>query len=207
MNGKCAPGAWAAACAMSVAVLLTGCSSEKQVRPSGPPPDPGAPSAIPTSSGGSPSPSRSPRIPGGLPDLRRIDQKDATAVSRAALTVMYTVDSTVDAGLRNARLRATHYLTTTYAAAIKAEPVQYVPEDWRRHRAYLAVRLRPTVREKGAPTDGPTASYREWEMTTVPTGRDRWRGAPRTSVVYMALVRSSKNAPWRVSDVNVVDDG
>lgn len=207
MNGKLAPGAWAAACAMSMAVLLVGCSSEKQAQPSGQSSNPGAPTAIPMPSGGSPSPSRSPRIPGGLPDPRRIDQKDATAVSRAALIVMYTVDSTVDAGLRNARLRATHYLTAAYAAGIKAEPVQYVPEEWRKHRAYLAVRLRPVVREKGAPSDAPTVSYREWEMTTVPTGRDHWHGTPRTSVVYMALARSSKGMPWRISNVTVVDDG
>jgi hypothetical protein len=194
-------------CAMSATALLAGCSSDKQAQPPVRPSDPGAPSIIPVPSGGSPSPSRSPRIPGGLPDPRRIDQKDATAVSRAALTVMYTVDSTVDAGLRNARLRAARYLTVAYAAEIKAEPVQYVPEEWRQHRAYFVVRLRPVVREKGAPSDRPTAAFREWGMTTVPTGRDRWRGTRRTSVVYMALVRSSKNAPWRVSDVNVVDGG
>jgi hypothetical protein len=104
-------------------------------------------------------------------------------------------------------LLTTRYLTPAYTAEIKAEPVQYVPDEWRRHRAYLAVRLQPLVREAGAPSDGPKAAYRQWEMTTVPTGRDRWRGTPSKSVVYMALVRSSEGAPWRISDVTVEDDG
>lgn len=149
------------------------------------------------------SPSRSPRIPGGLPDPRRINQKDATAVSRAALTVMYTVDSTVDEGLRNAKLRAARYLTPAFKTEIDAEPMQHIPIEWRQHRVYLAVRLRPLRREAGAPTDGPTGAYRQWEMTTVPTGRDRWRGTPRKAVVYMSLVRSSGHDPWRISDVIV----
>jgi hypothetical protein len=109
--------------------------------------------------------------------------------------------------LRDARLRAVGYLTSAYATVVEAEPEQYVPEEWRRHRAYLAVRLRPLVRETGAPSDRRTAAYRQWEMTTVPTGRDRWRGSSSTSVVYMALVRPSGQAPWRVSEVTVADGG
>lgn len=122
-------------------------------------------------------------------------------MSRAALTIMYTVDSTVDAGLREAKLRAARYLTPGYTAKVRAEPRQYVPEEWRRHRAYLAVRLKALPREAGAPSDGATAAYRQWEMTTTPTGRDGWRGTPRRSVVYMALARPSEHEPWRVSDV------
>jgi hypothetical protein len=142
-----------------------------------------------------------------LPDLHRTNQKDATAVSRVALTIMYTVDSTIDDGLRSARLRAAQYLTPTYTAEIKAEPAQYVPDEWRQHRAYLTVDLQPLRREAGAPSDGPTAAYREWEMAMVPTGRDRWRGTPRKSVIYVALRRSSERDPWLVSDVTVSDDG
>lgn len=124
-------------------------------------------------------------------------------MSRAALTVMYTVDSTVDEGLRNAQLRAARYFIPAYTAEVKAEPVQYVPEEWRQHRAYLKVRLHPLKPETGAPSDGPKAAYREWDLTTIPTGRDRWRDAPSESVVYMALSRSSKRDPWRISAVTV----
>jgi hypothetical protein len=207
MTGMLVAGIRSTFCVVSAAALMAGCSSWERAQPGGRPSNPGAESVIPTLSGGSPSPSRGPQIPNDLPDPRRIDQKDATAVSRAALTVMYTVDSTVDAGLRNARLRAARYLTPACTAGIKAEPVQYVPEEWQLHRAYLAVRLQPLVREAGAPSDGPKAAYRQWEMTTVPTGRDRWRGTPSKSVVYMALVRSSERVPWRISDVTVENDG
>jgi hypothetical protein len=164
-------------------------------------------SVIPTVSEASPSPSRSPRIPGGLPDPDQIDRKNATAVSRAALTVMYSVDSAVDAGLRDAKLRAATYLTSAYAAEIKQEPVQYVPDEWRRHRAYLAVRLRQLRREAGAPSDGPTTAYRQWQLTTVPKGRDGWHGHRSEYVVFMSLVRSSKRDPWRISGATVADGG
>jgi hypothetical protein len=207
VTGTSAAGIRSVLCVVSAAALLVGCSGERRARQDHVPSDPGAPTVVPTAGGGSPSPARSPHVPGGLPDRHRIDQKDATAVSRAALTVMYTVDSTVDTGLRDARLRAAGYLTSGYTTVVEGEPEQYVPEEWRRHRAYLAVRLRPLVRETGAPPDRRTAAYRQWEMTTVPTGRDRWRGSSSASVVFMSLARSSERAPWRVSDVTVVDDG
>jgi hypothetical protein len=154
----------------------------------------------------SPSPSSS-RLPDDLPVPGRIDQRDATALSKGALTLMHTVDSTVDAGMRDAKLRAAAYLTPDYTTKLKAEPPQYLPGEWRRHRAYLAVRLKPLPREAGAPPDGPTAAYRQWEMTTTPTGRDEWRGASSRSVIYTALARSSTTEPWRVSDAVITGEG
>jgi hypothetical protein len=206
VTGAPAAGVRSALCVVSAVALVAGCSGGERAQPDGPPSNPGAESIIPTISVATPSPSRSPRIPGGLPDPRRVDQKDATAVSKAALTVMYTVDSTVDVGLRDAKLRAERYLTPGYTGKIKAEPRQYVPEEWRQHRAYLAVRLKPLVREEGAPSDGPTAAYRQWEMSATPTGRDGWHDTRSKSVVYMVLGRSSERAPWRISDVLLRDE-
>lgn len=120
---------------------------------------------------------------------------------------MYTVDSTVDVGLRDAKLRAERYFTADYAAEVKAGVRQYVPAEWRRHRAYLAVRLEPLAKEAGAPPDEPTAAYRQWEMIATPMGRDKWRGDPTRSVVYVELTRSSPRAPWRISSVSVSDEG
>jgi hypothetical protein len=116
---------------------------------------------------------------------------------------MYTVDSLVDKGLRDARLRAAPYLTPGCLKRIKDEPVQYIPEEWRRHRAYLTVRIRPLDLENGAPSDGPTIAYRQWELKTTPTGRDGWHDAPVKSVIYMKLARSAAGDPWRASDVLV----
>ncbi|GAA2427044.1 hypothetical protein GCM10010191_44730 [Actinomadura vinacea] len=207
MTGLLAAGARSAFCAVSAAVLAAGCSGGEGAQSGGRSSAPGEATVIPTVSGGTPFPSRSPRIPGGLPDPGRVDQKDATALSRAALTVMYSVDSTVDAGLLNAKLRAVGYLAPAYAAEVRAEPVQYVPEEWRRHRAYLAVRLRPIERDAGAPKDGPTAAYRQWRLITTPTGRDGWRGRPSEFVVFMSLTRSSKRDPWRISDTTSTNGG
>jgi hypothetical protein len=128
MTGVLAAGVRSAFCIVSAAALVAGCSGGERARPVGRPSNPGMESTIPTIGVGTPSLSRSPRapgsprIPGGLPDPRRIDQKNATAVSKAALIVMYTVDSTVDAGLRDAKRRAARYLTPDYTAKIKAEP-------------------------------------------------------------------------------------
>lgn len=187
-----------------VAAFAAGCGGGgERAEPETAPPTPGAASSIPVPSAAPPSPPANPRLPAGLPDPRRIDQKNATAVSRAALTVMYTVDSTVDAGLRDAKLRAARYLTRDYRAEVAAEPRQYIPAEWRRHRAYLAVRLEPLPREAGAPSDTATTAYRQWQMTTIPTGRDDWRGTARPSVAFMTLARSSERDPWRIRDVLV----
>lgn len=209
MTGGLAAGVRSACCVVSAAVLVAGCSRGEQapLRPEAPSATPGAASIIPMPSAESstPSPSSS-RLPDDVPTPGRIDQQDATAVSKGALTVMYTVDSTVDTGLRDAKLRAKRYLAPEYIANVEAEPRQYVPDEWRQHRAYLTVRLKPLALEAGAPSDGPTAAYRQWEMTTTPTGRDDWRGAPRKSVVYMALVKSSERESWRISDVVVSNE-
>jgi hypothetical protein len=120
---------------------------------------------------------------------------------------MYSVDSTADAGLRDAKLRAAPYLTPDYTDRINAEPTQYVPNIWRQHRAYLAVRLKPLAREAGAPSDKATTAYRQWRMITIPTGRDGWRGTPGRSVIYVALTRASERSPWRISDALVTGEG
>ncbi|QKW33529.1 hypothetical protein HUT06_05360 [Actinomadura sp. NAK00032] len=144
--------------------------------------------------------------PGDLPTPDRADGRNATALAKAALTVMYRVDSTSDTGLRDAKLRAARYLTADYKAEVATEPVQYIPEEWRRHRAYIAVHLKPIQPEEGAPSDGATTAYRQWQLRTTPTGRDGWRGDPHNFVVYMELTRSSRHAPWRVSNVSAVND-
>ncbi|MFD0856809.1 hypothetical protein ACFQ07_31545, partial [Actinomadura adrarensis] len=74
---------------------------------------------------------------------------------------MYTVDSTIDVALQDSKLRAADYFTPEYAAQLRTEHREYVPELWRRHRAYLAVRLRPLAREAGAPKDAPTVAHRQ----------------------------------------------
>ena len=205
MNGALATRLRCGLCVVSVIALVTGCGGggKPDARPSTSA-TPGAVTTVPTSAGDSPSPSDS-RPPDDLPIPERIDEQDATALAKGALTVMYTVDSTVDAGLRDAKLRAERFLTPDYAAKIKAEPRQYVPGEWQEHRAYLAVHLKAIRRDMGAPSDEPTVAYRQWELTTTPTGRDAWRGEHKKSVIYMALTRSSNGAPWRVSEVLIND--
>lgn len=209
MTGGLADAVRSACCVVSAAALVAGCGGAERARTSESPATPGVASGVPTIEFKTPSPvpTRSSRALDGLPDPHHIDQKDATAVSKAALTIMHTVDSTVDEGLRDARLRAARYLTDDYAATIEAEPVQFVPAEWRRHRVHLAVRLRLLERERGAPPDGPTDAYRQWQVTTTPKGRDGWRGEPHTMLAYVALTRSSARGSWRIADSRIVATG
>ncbi|MEO3828178.1 hypothetical protein [Actinomadura sp. B10D3] len=205
MTPRTAKALRSAGCVVAAAALATGCSGGgggPDARPTGRTTETttSLPSAVPPTTAPSPPPD-------DLPTPVRIDDGNATALSQGALTIMYTVDSTVDAGLRDAKLRAAGYFTDEYTAVVQAEVRQYVPTEWHKHRAYLAVRLRPLYKEQGAPTDGPTAAFRQWEMVTRPTGRDGWRGAPSRSVVYMELTRPSPRAPWRISSVSVSADG
>ncbi|MBE1532865.1 hypothetical protein [Actinomadura algeriensis] len=209
MKGTRVTGVRRALWLVPVAVLAAGCGGTR-VQSDDRPPRPGMPITIPPSGAHAPSPGTSTSaapLPSDLPAPPRVDRKDATAVAKAALTIMYTVDSTVDTGLRDAKLRAVRFLTPGYTAEVNAAPRQYVPAEWHRHRAYLAVRLQSLGREAGAPSDGLATAYRQWKMTTTPTGRDRWRGSPTEQMVYMVLTKSSESEGWRVSDVVVDGDG
>lgn len=136
---------------------------------------------------------------GGLPDLTGLDRADATQVSKAAVTVMWTVDAAVDRGQRDAYLRARSLLDPGYAAAIADGPAGELPTLWRRHRAYARVTVVRAPVEGDVEPDTPTAARRRWAVTVVPTGRDGWLGAPVRTSVFVTLTRSSVSAPWRVS--------
>ncbi|MEU8302852.1 hypothetical protein AB0C84_04760 [Actinomadura sp. NPDC048955] len=158
--------------------------------------------AAPSAAISSPAPaSASPSPPGGLPDLTRLDQHDATAVSKAALTLMWIVDSTTDHSQRDAYQRAAPLLDEAYKASVAAQPGGLVPGQWTEHRAYAKVRLTPQRPQGDVPTDTPTLAHRGWAITVIPTGRDKWKGAPVHATAFVTLKRKDPGAPWRVSAV------
>ncbi|MGW0659361.1 hypothetical protein [Streptodolium elevatio] len=140
-----------------------------------------------------------------LPSTAKVAQSDASAVSSAALTVMFTYDTTTDTTSQDAVLRAQPWLTEEYAAT-QREHVSVSPPGadwttWTEHRAYTA-----PVLERGrdqAPTDTATTAYRQWLVRYTPTGRDGWKGTEVTVVVFALLTRQSAADPWRVSDMLV----
>lgn len=160
--------------------------------PSASAPAPSAPAAI------APAPTATPH--GGLPDPKEVDRGDATAVSRAAVQVMWTVDAAVDRDQLDAYLRAGPYLSAKYAKALNAEPVGAVPSLWRDHRAYARVRLTPQAIEDGVGADTATTAHREWAVTVTPTGRDGWKGAPVHATAFVTLTRGD-DGDWQISEV------
>ncbi|GAA4140855.1 hypothetical protein [Actinomadura keratinilytica] len=187
------------ALAAALAVAATACGGQEPRRPvtaattAAPSPTPTA--CRPTASAKTPE--------GGLPDPKDVDQRDATAVARAAVTVMWTVDSAIDRGQRDAYLRACPYLTPDYAARVAAEQaVGPLPQQWRDHRAYAEVRLELRQPEGDLDPDTPTMAYRQWQVTVTPTGRDEWKGRTVRAIAFVTLTRASPRDPWRVARVS-----
>ncbi|MBO2443069.1 hypothetical protein [Actinomadura nitritigenes] len=165
---------------------------------------PEATSASPTAAISSPapaSPTSSPRVPRGLPDLSRLDQSDATAVSKAALTLMWTVDSAIDHGQQDAYQRATPLLDSVYKAVIDGQGGGSMPGLWSRHRAYAKVRLTRQTPLGDVPADTPKLAHRQWRIDVTPTGRDGWKGDPVHATAFVTLRRDKPSGPWRVSAV------
>lgn len=138
---------------------------------------------------------------GGLPDFRKVDQGNPTAVSKTVITVMWTVDATVDNGQRDAYLRAVPLLATTYAATISNQPAGGLPATWRDHRAYARVQAVLEEPKGDVEPDTPTTAHRQWQITVTPIGRDGWKGALVHASAFVTLTRAAANAPWRVSNV------
>lgn len=157
-----------------------------------------SPTASPTTSAASCSPSKG-ATPPGLPDPQGIDHSDATAVARAAVTVMWTVDAEIDQGQRDAYKRACPYLTAQYAAQIASEDsVGPVPAVWKEHRAYAKVSLTLQQPEGDLDPDTATRAYRQWSITVTPTGRDGWTGPRTRATAFVVLVRATARDSWRV---------
>ncbi|WP_067067585.1 hypothetical protein [Carbonactinospora thermoautotrophica] len=140
-----------------------------------------------------------------LPDPQKVDGADPDAVSRAAVTVMWTMDTTIDTSQYQAELRAAPYLTADYAARLRQYPPVAAPgaqwNQWAAHRAYTTVRLTPGYDDR--PLDTATTAHRQWSVTATPIGRDGWRGQPVTATVFVTLTRTGPGQPWRVAAVTV----
>jgi hypothetical protein len=183
---------------LSSAVVLAGCADGQHTTapPTGHSPTPVYPA--PTSS----SATRPATRISGLPDPGTVDGKDPSAVSRAALTIMWTTDASTDSGgQHDAQLRSVPFLTPAYAAQIEAaQPSPPPPDAWVRNRVHTRVQMRPGDEE--TPPDTPTAAYRQWILTvTSVDAKGRRQVAPVRVVAYVILARAA-GQPWRVAAVN-----
>ncbi|MGK3944964.1 hypothetical protein ABK046_42040 [Streptomyces caeruleatus] len=138
-----------------------------------------------------------------------IDQRQADAVARGTLTVMWTFDSAIDHGPHDASVRAADagWLTRAYAARLRAYRPRSAPgaqwNEWASHRAYTIVTLQKTE-DAARPADTDTEAWRQWTVTTTPSGRDGWSAKPTTVIAYVHLTRTATDKTWRVDDVTVL---
>ncbi|MFJ3883435.1 hypothetical protein ACIPW5_39050 [Streptomyces sp. NPDC090077] len=197
----------AATVALVLAPVLAACGTTP-TDPKAPPPSKAAgPAPAPSYTQAPPLPpgkGGTPRGP-GLPDPSRIDQRDADAVGRAALTIMWTIDTTIDVSQHDATLRSLPLVTPQYAEQIKGTPPRSAPgadwAEWAAHHAYTTVQLQ-AADDAGRPADTTTEAYRTWIVTATPHGDPAsWTGKPQTVTVFTHLTRPDAAQPWRVEAV------
>ncbi|HSA51320.1 MAG TPA: hypothetical protein VLH10_14600 [Yinghuangia sp.] len=137
------------------------------------------------------------------PVPEQVDFQDPVAVSRAAVVVMWTSDTTKDSRPGDAMLRAEPYLSQELnEAARTAQSIERLPPDWvemseRQGRTVVTATL---ADEKGKPPDTPTEAYHAWSLTVSPIGADGWRGVPENITVFVTLARSMVGQPWQVTN-------
>jgi hypothetical protein len=196
----------------SIVIAAAGCSGNSSQGPPLPAATPSMSGATPASTTPMPSrPTVQPVPPGragvpaaGLVDPRTVNQSSVNAVASAALTATYRMDTAIDHSPRDAALRAKPFLSV----ALANELAQPMPggggaewNTWALHRAYTKVLAITDVTEAGAPPDSATQAARTLQVTYQAVGRDSWRGPKLTSTAFLALERSSKASPWRLSAV------
>ncbi|MFI6340481.1 hypothetical protein [Streptomyces sp. NPDC050535] len=169
----------------------------------GPYPTPSAPreaEPLPTGAKGTPK--------GGIILPRDVDQRDADEVGWSTLKVMWTFDTIIDSGQRDAGVRAADagWLTKDYATELRAQQPLSVPgaqwREWAGHRAYTVVTL-SKAEDAAMPGDTDTEAWGQWTVTVTPLGRDDWAGESTTVVAYLQLTRKAADGTWRVADVTV----
>lgn len=211
-------GALAVVVVLAGGALYGGCSrsSERAALAAATPSGPGSASSRSTSPDSVPSavvpsvpvavlPSGRAGVPGGgLPDPARVNNGDPDAVGRAVLTALWSWDTALDVTLADAERRAAPWLTPEYAAAVTSRVSVAGPgarwTEWAAHRAYARVSGIELLLDE-RPPEGPAAAYRQWRITTVPTGRDGWAGPPVVAIAFVELVRVG--GAWRVAGVRV----
>ncbi|MEU1121954.1 MULTISPECIES: hypothetical protein [unclassified Streptomyces] len=198
----------AVAASLAVGLLASGCGL---LSDDGAAEDPAPPRPRPSVSSDAPEPlppGRTGKPHGGIASPDAVDQKDATAVSRAALTLMSSYDTTLDTSRNDAgrRMAEAGWCTDDYARELRHADSFSGPgaawSEWAKHRAYTVPKLR-AIREAGQPEDTPTEAYRQWIVTLTPTGRDKWKGKPEVSTAFVYLTRTTAGDPWRLAAVTI----
>lgn len=148
-----------------------------------------------------------PTPPPGAPPTTAasVDMASPNAVAVAAIKALWTVNAAKDETPFAAEVRATVYMTPSYAAEIKGNPPQAAPgaqwQLWVDHHVVTSVKV---VREydAGGPVSTASTAYLQYGVTVVPRGTHGWKGADNTYTEFVELTRASSNAPWLVATVD-----
>lgn len=143
----------------------------------GPPPSPATAMATPTPSIG----------------------RDVDAVALQGVQALESSDTAVDTDPNGTVRRAAAWLTPAFAAQVRSYPPVSAPGAewnlWSSHRAYLAVST--SLGGDDRPAASGITAYRQVVAVLRPVGRDGWRGAPQTAVVFVDLALVGD--VWRLS--------
>ncbi|GGM82011.1 hypothetical protein GCM10012275_60800 [Longimycelium tulufanense] len=177
--------------AVTGTLALAACTSSTATIPAAP-----APSS--TAATSATTPQAPPPVP--RPDPATVNRTDPTAVSQAALELMYLVDTTSDTGWADAAHRALPLLSSRYAQGVRAGGGRTPAgtwQEWTQHRAYTTVELKPSAETH--PIDTTTQAHRPWLLTITPTGRDGWRGEPEQRAAFVTLTHADNG--WAVDHI------
>jgi len=196
------PAVAAAGAVLAMAALAscgaTPTSDGKNLPPAESSPAESSPEAQPLPSGASGTPRP------GLPNPKKV-RDNPSAVSKAALTVMWTVDTRIDVSLHDASVRAAAYATPKYARQVRDTPPRSAPgaewHTWASHEAYTKVKLTPAD-DAGTPPDTEVKAYRTWTVTTTPHGAKGWTGDPTTVTAFVQLTGKADKG-WKVNAVQI----
>jgi hypothetical protein len=201
----------AAVAALSLALAACGTSPPSPEDPANPGSSPAAVSSTPPATTPTPStpaeayPTGTPGTPRGSSPAH-VDQHDPDAVARAALTVMYASDTRIDTSPHDAIVRAARYMTTKYAAELKAAQPHAAPgaqwQQWTDHHAYTTATI-TEANDAGRPADTPTTAYRQYTVSAVAHGDAGYTDTQQVGTAFVELTRAAAADPWRVATVQI----
>ena len=141
-----------------------------------------------------------------MPTPGDVNQTDATAVALAGVRATEQSDTLLDSDPNGTAHRAIAWLAPSFAATVRHAPPVAAPgaqwNTWATHHAYL--RVSTALGGDDHPRDTARSALRQVIATIHPIGRDQWRGAAYTDVVFVALTRLAVG--WRLSSIQVSAD-
>lgn len=140
-----------------------------------------------------------------IPDSDTVNGQDPDAVAKAALSVMYASDTRIDTTPHDATVRATPYLTPTYAAVLKEAQPHAAPgaqwQNWTDHHAYTTADV-TSAEDAGRPADTATDAYRQYTVAATAHGDDGYRDTEQVGTAFVQLTRTN-GKPWKVSTLQI----